>query len=222
MTAPPPRRCRAACLCMTFGLSMPVRLPRNAPEGRVLWTRSCLRCVASVATGDWLVLDIVISGVRLQEIARAAEASNATERGQAALAGDYMGLDLSVASTQHLLGQPVVMSLRGEPVEVRALLRCTCGESGCGALRPKVVQVSDEVLIWSDFHGSAVPGSDLSIAARTSSTATSTTVRSQEQTPQRPAIESTRSGRHCEPGWWSALGSLALAEAMISNAAMRW
>ena len=103
-------------------------------------------------TGEWTVLDIRINGVRLQEMVRATEIGPATAAGRPEDAGDYMGLDPRLAATRYFLGEPVTMSLRGDPIRDKVPLGCTCGEPACWPLRAEL-SVTDAAVTWSNFRG---------------------------------------------------------------------
>ena len=105
--------------------------------------------------GYWSVLDVRINGVRLQELVHTAQVESTYQPAGSSKAA-YMGLDPSVASTGHFIGQPVVMSIQGRPVLDRVLLRCTCGEPGCENVTAQV-RVDDQQVIWREFRASGDP-----------------------------------------------------------------
>ena len=98
------------------------------------------------------VVDILVNGTGLQELARDAEALYAAAEGRPERAGLYVGLDLSAVTSGHFLGRPATVTSSGQLVRDRALLRCGCGEPSCWPLVAQV-HVSREAVTWSDFRG---------------------------------------------------------------------
>ncbi len=111
--------------------------------------------------GEWTVVDILVNGVRLQDMVRQAEAPFAAAAGDPELAGGYMGMDPSAVASGHFLGRPVTMAITGQPIRARVLLRCTCGEDGCWPLTAKVT-LRDRDVTWADFR-SAKPDWDIEV-----------------------------------------------------------
>lgn len=102
--------------------------------------------------GESTVIDILVNGTRLQELARDAEALYAAAEGRPERAGLYVGLDPSAVTSGHFLGRPATVTSSGQLVRDRALLRCGCGEPKCWPLAAQV-DVTRDVVTWSDFRG---------------------------------------------------------------------
>jgi hypothetical protein len=102
--------------------------------------------------GGATVVDILVNGTRLQEMARDAEALYAAAEGRPGRAGQYVGLDPSVLTSGHFLGRPATVTASGELVRDRALLRCACDKPKCWPLAARV-EVTRHKVTWSDFRG---------------------------------------------------------------------
>ena len=100
--------------------------------------------------GEWTVLDIRINGHRLQAMAKEVETRASSSLNGPRVPGDYMGLDPRDAPT--LLGH--------ENPARTTVLRCTCGDLGCGPLTVDV-DTTDHRVTWSSVR-SANPDWDLS------------------------------------------------------------
>ena len=107
--------------------------------------------------GYWSVLDVRVNGVRLQELVTSALEAQSTHGDTVVPGADYMGLDPSAASAGHFLGgYPVTMSIRGQPVLDRVLLRCTCGEPGCDNVSAEL-RVEQSQVTWEKFRAGGAP-----------------------------------------------------------------
>lgn len=96
------------------------------------------------------VVNILVDGVRLQELARAVELPFALAIGRPELAGDYAGLpaDLGIVwPSRHYLDEPA-MALAGRPF----LLGCVCGIPDCSPLAARI-DVHEATVTWSDWRG---------------------------------------------------------------------
>jgi hypothetical protein len=102
--------------------------------------------------GESAVVDILVNGTRLQEMARDAEALYAAAEGCPERAGQYAGLDPSLVASGHFLGRPATVTASGELVRDRALLRCACGEPNCWPLAARI-ELTRHTVTWSGFRG---------------------------------------------------------------------
>ncbi|MEV8097735.1 hypothetical protein [Kitasatospora sp. NPDC085879] len=108
------------------------------------------------------IVDILVDGVRLVELARTAELPFAEaeqlERAEEfspdaapLLAGDYMPLSSAFGwPRRHFLGEPRTLPWGGEEGEVM-LLGCTCGIDECWALMARIT-VAPQTVTWSAFR----------------------------------------------------------------------
>ncbi len=96
------------------------------------------------------VVNILVDGIRLQELVREVEMPLAQAEGNPELAGDYAGLlaDLGILwPSRHFLGEPV-MAVDGRTY----LLGCVCGWPDCGPLAAQI-EVDPTTVLWSGWRG---------------------------------------------------------------------